>query len=167
MFPLLLILLAFGLDRVSKWWAAAYLAERGPIELHPLLSLQPTYNRGIVFGLAQGVGPVVGWLSVVVVIGLLIYLLRLPRSMRLMRLGLAILIGGALGNLVDRVTAGQVLDFITSPIRPGIFNVADVLIYAGCFLALSGALLHGHKEVAAEESLQSGERPPAPKPPAP
>lgn len=160
MFPLVMILLAFGLDRVSKWWAAAYLAERGPIELHPLLSLHPTYNRGIAFGLAQGIGPIVGWLSIVVVIGLLIYLLRLPRSMRLMRLGLALLIGGALGNLVDRVTAGQVLDFITSPIRPGIFNVADVLIYAGCFLALAAALLHGDKRAVAGEPLQSGKRPP-------
>ncbi|MGD8583850.1 MAG: signal peptidase II [Chloroflexota bacterium] len=162
MLPLLLIVLAFGLDRVSKWWAAAYLAERGPTELHPLLSLYPTYNRGIVFGLAQGVGPIVGWLSVVVVIGLIIYLLRLPRTMRLMRVGLALLIGGALGNLVDRVTAGQVLDFIASPLRPGIFNVADVLIYIGCFLALAGALLRGEKKAAAGEALPGGERPPAP-----
>ena len=51
MFPFLMILLAFGLDRLSKWWAAAYLAEQGPTEIHPLLTLYPAYNRGIAFGL--------------------------------------------------------------------------------------------------------------------
>lgn len=52
MLPLFLIALAFGLDRLSKWWAAAYLVERGPAQLHPLLTLYPTYNRGVAFGLA-------------------------------------------------------------------------------------------------------------------
>jgi signal peptidase II len=160
MFPLLLIMLAFGLDRVSKWWAAAYLVEQGPIELHPLLSLYPTYNRGIAFGVAQGIGPMVGWLSILVVLGLLIYMQRLPRSMRLMRFGLALLIGGALGNLVDRVTAGQVLDFITSPLQLGVFNIADVMIYAGVFLALAGAVFQRDDEVPAGEAIPTEERPP-------
>lgn len=141
MLPLFLIVLAFGLDRLSKWWALEYLAERGPTALHPLVTLSPTYNRGIAFGLAQGVGSAVGWLSIVIVIGLLIYMWRLPRSMWLLRSGLALLIGGALGNLVDRITAGQVLDFIATTVRPGVFNIADVMIYVGLFISLAGALL--------------------------
>lgn len=158
MLPLFLIGLAFGLDRVSKWWAAAYLSQQGPTELHPLLSLYPTYNRGIAFGLAQGIGPIVGWLSIVVVLGLFVYMQRLPHSMRLMRVGLALLIGGALGNLVDRVTAGQVLDFITTPLRPGVFNVADVMIYAGVLLALAGAFLLREEDDSVVEVTQDGER---------
>jgi signal peptidase II len=160
MFPFLLIVLAFGLDRLSKWWAAAYLAEQGPTELHPLLSLYPIYNRGIAFGLAQGIGPIVGWLSIIVVLGLLVYMVRLPRSMGLMRVGLALLIGGALGNLVDRVTAGQVLDFITTPLRPGVFNVADVMIYAGILLALVGAFFQGNDESSVGVVVEDGEQPP-------
>lgn len=136
MLPYLLIILAFLADRLSKWWAAAYYAEHGPTIFHPLLSLSQTYNRGIALGLFQGIGPVVGWLTIGVVIALFIYLVQTPRRMRLLRIGLAFIIGGALGNLVDRVTAGQVLDFIETPLRPGVFNLADVMIYLGLFLAL-------------------------------
>ena len=134
MFPYLLIILAFAADRLSKWWAAVYYAEHGPTRFHPLFQLRQTYNRGIALGLFQGIGPVIGWLTVGIVVGLFIYLARTPREMRLLRVGLALLIGGALGNLVDRITVGQVLDFIETPLRPGIFNVADVLIYLGLFL---------------------------------
>jgi signal peptidase II len=154
-----MILLAFGLDRLSKWWVAAYLAEQGPTERHPFLSLYPTYNRGIAFGLAQGVGPIVGWLSIIVVVGLLAYLVRLPRSMGLMRVGLALLIGGALGNMVDRITVGQVLDFITTPFRPGVFNVADVMIYAGVLLALAGAFFQPAESGVVVETIEIEECP--------
>jgi len=161
MFPFLLIVLAFGLDRLSKLWAAAYLAEQGPTQLHPLITLYPAYNRGVAFGLAQGIGPIVGWLSIIVVAGLLVYLIRLPRSMWLMRAGLALLIGGALGNLVDRITVGQVLDFITTPMRPGVFNVADVMIYAGVFLSIAGAILQRKHAGPFAEAGESEERPAA------
>jgi signal peptidase II len=143
MFPyLLIILLAFLADRLSKWWAAAYLAEHGPTSVNAFITLRETYNRGIAFGLFQGIGPLVGWLTVGVVIGMIIYLARLPQRQWLARLGMALLIGGALGNLVDRLMAGQVLDFIETPFRPGIFNVADIWINVGMILALAGTYFH-------------------------
>lgn len=141
MLPYILILLAFAVDRLSKLWAATYLAENGPTQVHSLITLYPTYNQGIAFGLLQGIGPIVGWISIVIVIGLFIYLIRVPRSQWLLRIGLALIIGGAMGNLIDRVTAGQVLDFIQTSIRPGIFNVADIMINVGVVLSLLGALL--------------------------
>ncbi|UCG22832.1 MAG: signal peptidase II [Chloroflexota bacterium] len=158
MLPVFLIILSFGLDRLSKLWAAAYLVDQGPAQLHPLLALYPTYNRGLAFGLAQGIGPIVGWLSIVIVVGLLIYLRRLPPSMWLTRAGLALLIGGALGNMVDRVTVGQVLDFITTPLRPGVFNVADVMIYTGVFVSLAGAILQREGEVAVAQVVDGEEQ---------
>lgn len=136
MLPYFLIILAFMADRLSKSWATAYYAEHGPTTLHPLFSLHQTYNRGIALGMFQGIGPLVGWLSVGVVLGLFVYLVRTPPERLLIRLGMGLIIGGALGNLVDRVTVGQVLDFIVTPLRPGVFNVADVMIYLGLFLAL-------------------------------
>ena len=45
-----------------------------------------------------------------------------------------------MGNLVDRITAGRVLDFLETPLRPGIFNLADTFIYLGIFLILLGSL---------------------------
>lgn len=160
MLPVFIIVLAFSLDRLSKWWALEYLAEGSPTALHPLVTLYPTYNRGVAFGLAQGIGPAVGWLSIVIVIGLLIYMWRLPRSKWLMRGGLALLIGGALGNLVDRITAGQVLDFIATPVRPGVFNIADVMIYVGLFLSLAGALFHSSHEETVTAAVEDGRYPP-------
>lgn len=157
MIPYLIILLAFGADRLSKWWAADFLAQNGPTQIHPLLTIRESYNQGIAFGLFQGVGPVVGWLSIVVVIGLIVYLQRLPAGLWLLRSGLAFLIGGALGNLIDRVVYGRVLDFISTPLRSGIFNVADVMIYLGLILCLISAFL---PEAAPQAVTLSGEATP-------
>lgn len=140
MLPYFLILLAFLADQLSKRWAIAFLSENGVTRLHPLLMVRETYNEGIVFGLFQGIGPLVGWLTIAVVAGLFIYLTRVPREQRVLRAGLALMIGGALGNLVDRITAGRVLDFLETPLRPGIFNLADTFIYLGIFLILLGSL---------------------------
>ena len=135
-----LIPLVFAADRISKWWAAAYLAQHGPVRLHALVALRASYNRGLAFGLFQGVGPLVGWLSILIAAGLFLYLRQLPHHWWLMRTGLALIIGGALGNMVDRVTTGQVLDFIETPLRPGIFNIADLMINLGALLCLAGML---------------------------
>lgn len=143
--PLLFILLAFLADRVTKLWAAQFLAANGPTQIHSLLTIQEAYNRGIALGLFQGIGPFVGWLTIFIVLGAGIYMARLPREQWLARLGLAVLIGGALGNLVDRIFAGQVLDFIETPLRPGIFNVADVMIYLGLILVLLGSFWQKEK----------------------
>jgi len=138
MWVYLLILIAFGADRLSKSWAAGFLADNGATQIHPLFMLEQTYNRGLAFGLMQGIGMAVGWLSVAIVAALAVYMIRLPRPMWLLRAGLALIIGGALGNLIDRVTTGQVLDFIATPLRPGVFNVADVMIHLGLLLSLAG-----------------------------
>lgn len=141
----LVMLLAFMADRFSKWWVGAYLAENGPTHVTSWLTIREVYNRGIAFGLFQGVGPVVGWLTLLLLLGLFVYLVRLPRQAWLMRLGLAVLIGGAMGNLVDRIFAGVVLDFIETPLRQGVFNVADVLIHLGVILAILGSWLYDKK----------------------
>lgn len=138
---IIVIVFAFLIDRVTKLWAAQFLAENRPTQLHAWLTIQETYNRGIAFGMFQGIGPLVGWLTILVVIALSVYLVRTPKELWLMRLGLAILIGGALGNLVDRIFAGYVLDFIETPFRQGIFNMADVLIYVGIGLTILGSIL--------------------------
>lgn len=165
----LVILAAFAIDRLSKWWVAAYLAEHGPTRVHPWLTLRATYNRGISFGLLQGIGPLVGWLSLFVLVGLLYYLTRLPRRARVARFGLALVIGGAFGNLVDRIIAGQVLDFLETPFRQGVFNAADLFINVGMLLFILATLLaarHGEPEAAStraedEDGATTAEEPPA------
>jgi len=155
MLPYLLIFLAFLADRLSKWWALSFLDENGPTQINSFLYVRETYNRGIAFGMFQGIGPIVGWLTIAVVVGMVVYLVRLPRQERIMRIGLALVIGGALGNLVDRVSAGEVLDFIQMPFRTGIFNVADMMIQLGIILVLLATLWSGFKSWHQDEAEPS------------
>jgi len=146
MLPFILIILAFAADRVTKWWAAENLVEFHPVEVNEFLTFQSTYNQGIAFGMFQGVGRVIGWLSILIVIGLLVHLMRTPKRQWLLRIGLAMIIGGALGNLIDRVTAGEVLDFIRVSFLPGIFNVSDLLVNVGMVVSLAAVFFHPEEE---------------------
>ncbi len=139
--PFVIILLVFVADRLSKQWALQFLAENGPTILNPWLTILETYNRGIAFGWFQGIGPIVGWLTIGVVFLMFIVLVRTPRYERLLRYGLALIIGGALGNQVDRLVAQQVLDFIQLPIWNGALNVSDIAINAGMALMILSMIL--------------------------
>jgi signal peptidase II len=139
MIPYLLLMgIAFALDRLSKWWMVGYLAEHGETAVNAFLTLRETHNRGVALGLFQGSGTLVGWLTVAVLAGLFVYMVQLPPQQWLMRAGVAVLVGGAAGNLWDRLTVGAVLDFIEVRPLPTVFNVADILIYVGLFLLLVG-----------------------------
>lgn len=165
---LTIIAAGFAADRLAKWWAAAFLAEHGAVRFNRFLAIHETYNEGIAFGLLQGVGPLIGWLSLAVVAGLLVYMIRLPRALWLARLGLALLIGGAAGNLLDRIVDGRVLDFIVTPFRPGIFNIADLLINVGMGLIIISAIWQRAPAEAPETAAAEVERPLAEEPePAP
>lgn len=134
--PFALILLVFLADRFSKSWALSFLSEHGPTRINSFISIQESYNMGIAFGMAQGIGAQIGWLSVVFVAGMFIYMVRLPEDEWLTRIGLALIMGGALGNMIDRLTKGEVLDFIVTPLRFSIFNIADIAINVGMVIVL-------------------------------
>lgn len=74
------------------------------------------------------------------------------------RAGMALIIGGALGNMVDRITMGQVLDFIATPIRPGIFNIADVMINIGILLSLFSLFFQRPKEETVTSTISEHEK---------
>ena len=142
----LAMLLAFLADRLTKWWAGDYLTEHGLTRVNEWLTFRAAYNRGISFGMFQGIGPAVGWITLLFLLGLFIYQMRLPKQAWLLRLGLAVLIGGAMGNLVDRIFVGEVLDFIQTPLRQGIFNVADMMIHLGMILVFLGVWQQERRE---------------------
>ncbi len=148
--PYLLILLAFLADQLSKRWISANVST--PVEINRFLTLRITYNEGIAFGLFQGIGPIVGWLTILVLGGMLIYLTQLPKHLWLHRYGLGLFIGGGLGNMIDRILLGRVLDFLESSFRPGIFNLADVFIYLGVFLIILGSFIHQEEPVSSSLS---------------
>lgn len=96
-------------------------------------------NSGAAFGIFQGAGPLLVITSIIGMAAILIYLLNPGFAHPIMRVGLALMLGGAVGNLIDRVYAGQVVDFIQFPHFPA-FNVADSAITIGVLSLIWGML---------------------------
>ena len=140
-----------ALDQATKWLLLHLLEPFQVLEVIPNLNLNLTlmFNRGAAFSFLAEAGGWQRWLlagfALLVTVGLIIWLLRLAQDERLLAAGLALIIGGAVGNLVDRVVFGHVVDFIQVylpfiPLRlfnpwPA-FNVADSAISIGVALLL-------------------------------
>ena len=132
--PLAVAAVIVALDQLTKIWAVAALSD-GPVEvIGTLLQFRLTRNPGGAFSLLTGLTPVLAVLAVVMVV----YIVRTTRrtSDAVMAYSLGLVLGGAVGNLVDRmvrspgVLRGEVVDFIKVPNWPT-FNVADCAITIG------------------------------------
>ncbi len=136
--PLLLAALSVGLDQLSKRWAVENLASGSIQPLLPgLLQLQRVSNTGAAFSLFAGVPNQLGLVSALVSLGLLFWILWRPPAGLWNVLALGLLLGGAVGNGIDRWRHGAVVDFLEFvPIHFPIFNLADVAINlaVACFL---------------------------------
>lgn len=129
------------LDQASKWWAVSYLTTHPKIELLPILNISLAYNRGVAFGLFNDGGD---WQRVffsvlAVVVGIFIFNMvrRLQQQEKIMAMALMLVLGGAIGNLIDRVFLGYVIDFIDVYYQAWhwpTFNVADSAISVGAVL---------------------------------
>lgn len=148
-FGLLVALLVLVADQVSKtWvmnWVMGFTQDMGPAlyPVAPFLDVVALWNRGISYGLFQQ-GDTGRWVLVAVkVVAALLFTVWLTRShRRLEALALGLLIGGALGNAVDRVVYGAVFDFISLHAfgyRWYVFNIADVAVVVGVALLLYDA----------------------------
>ncbi|XHE54948.1 signal peptidase II [Phaeobacter sp. BS34] len=135
-------ILALLADQISKYLVVRVMdvANRGGIDvLPPLLRFRYGENTGINFGLFGGGTDTTRWiligLSLVICVVLVIWIARLPANARMMQLSAGLVIGGALGNVVDRLLYGYVLDFLNMSCcginNPFVFNVADIFIFAG------------------------------------
>ena len=122
------------LDQMSKAWALRDLADGRVIHVIWTLQFNLTYNRGMAFSRGTGVGPIIGVIGLVVVVMLLLSLRRADNV--LTRLATGLIIGGAMGNILDRLfrdsgwMRGAVIDFIDFQWWP-VFNVADMAIMIG------------------------------------
>ncbi|MHB8659010.1 MAG: signal peptidase II [Solirubrobacteraceae bacterium] len=122
-------LTVIGLDQLTKHTLAAGIAPGQERRFLPGIQLVHVRNRGVAFGLLSGGGaPVLAF--TLVVLAVLVTFLALRPARRLLWLPTGLLVGGALGNLIDRITAGQVTDFIKLPLWPA-FNLADTAITFG------------------------------------
>ncbi len=147
-------------DRITKWLAVAYLSDRPPITIFSWFDFQLVYNRGAAFGLLSKAG---GWqiyffavIGIFVCLAIVYYLRKLKSHETQIAIAFALILGGAVGNLFDRIYQGYVVDFIHWFYQgwhwPN-FNIADSAITIGAVLLLMDAVgwrLFGSKE--AQES---------------
>ena len=168
-----LILAMIALDQITKAWvlgtpelnALGCLQENrmcGRIEVSPLFDFSMTWNRGVSFGAMQADG-IARWilfgLISAIAVGFTIWLMRAERKTT--ALALALVVGGAVGNLIDRFIFGAVVDFIDfrgpwfdmnlfgwDVGFPWIFNIADAAISIGAIFLLVDQLLVGRKRAS-------------------
>lgn len=133
----------FLLDQASKYFVVHFLdlRVRGEIDvLPPFINLRMAWNTGINFGLFADNGDVARWFLIgmaFVICAAVLFWVHKDRPGRLGLISAGLLIGGALGNVVDRFLYGAVADFLNMTCcgisNPYAFNVADITIFIGAF----------------------------------
>jgi len=137
---------ALAVDRLLKWWVGGHLVLH---ESRPLIGqsirLTRVHNIGGALGIFPGGGALFLVVSLAVSLAIVFFLLRHKTKGIIMGTGLALLLGGAIGNLIDRLAYGYVLDFLE--IR-GLFvnNFADVCVSVGAALVFIHVLFGGEKD---------------------
>ncbi len=135
---ILAALLVLVIDQASKWWILEifHLPERGSVELLPVLNLTMVWNQGVTFGLFHqdtAAGPwILAGVALAVVVLLGIWLARAEST--LVAIALGAIAGGAVGNIIDRLRFGAVIDFIHAHAFGWswyVFNIADAAIVCG------------------------------------
>ena len=133
-----LSLLIIVLDQLTKWWANTALNFGEQVNVLPFFNLTLVYNTGAAFSFLADAGGWQRWvlssLSLVVSVMLTLWILRTPREFKWLAIGLALVLGGAVGNLIDRAFFGYVVDFLDVYYQQWhwpAFNVADSAITVG------------------------------------
>jgi len=143
------------LDQVTKAIVRANIPFGGqwmPLEwLSPYFRFVHWQNTGAAFGLFQGGGLVFGILAVIVTAFIIIYYPQIPKEEKLMRVAISMQLGGAIGNLIDRIIFGPVTDFISVGSFP-VFNIADSSITVGVGIMILALWLAERREGKSGES---------------
>ncbi|MCP5159618.1 MAG: lipoprotein signal peptidase [Gammaproteobacteria bacterium] len=142
-----LSILVIVLDQATKYLAETLLIMHQPVPVTPSFNLMLTYNTGAAFSFLAEAGGWQRWfflgLGSLVSIGLVIWLMRLKPQEKGLAAALALILGGAVGNLIDRAWLGQVIDFIQLYYDrwywPA-FNIADSAITIGAVLLVAESL---------------------------
>lgn len=139
----MLSLIVIICDQASKYLASVFLTPYKPLPIFPMFNLTLAYNSGAAFSFLSGAGDWHRWFfagfSFIVSIMLAVWLYRTESQARCLLAGISLILGGAIGNLIDRALDGYVIDFIDVYYKHhhfATFNLADsaICIGAGFFL---------------------------------
>ena len=145
----LLSMVVVLLDQASKYWVGVSLIPYKPLPVFPMFNITLAYNTGAAFSFLSGAGNWHRWFfsgfSLVVSILLVIWLWRTSSQDGLQSAGLSLILGGAVGNLLDRGLDGYVIDFIDVYYKYhhfATFNLADSAICIGAAFMALDLLIH-------------------------
>ena len=151
----LIVVVGVALDQLTKEWALDRLGDGSRIEVLPTLEFDLAFNSGFSFSTGSGSGHLVGLLVIALSGFIAVQIVREARPARTWLY--AVILGGALGNLVDRifraddgVLSGKVVDFIDVTWY-AVFNVADTFVVCGCIAFVVDELLHGRRSARADD----------------
>ena len=153
----LLSLVVLIIDQWTKWLAETKLTFHEPVPvIEPFLNWTLAYNYGAAFSFLADAGGWQKWffsgLALVMSLFLIGYLVKAPRQAKLLSVGLAMVLGGAIGNLIDRLMLGKVVDFIHVHYADAwhypIFNIADIAISVGVAMIVIDMLFFEKKREA-------------------
>ncbi|PBC02192.1 signal peptidase II [Mesorhizobium sp. WSM3860] len=151
----LLVVLAIALDQWIKQLVENGLAFQEKVDLLPFLALFRTYNTGIAFSMFASLGDTGLVVIAALVVAFVLYLaVRTPAGHVLARIGFALIVGGALGNLIDRAVYGHVIDYILfhTPVWSfAVFNFADAFISVGAALVVFDELIGWRRETRSQD----------------
>ena len=138
------------IDQVTKQLVVRNFEHYDVLPLIPHFNLIRLHNTGAAFSMLSNAPPLFFVaLGVAVSVGILVWMRRHPQTERLMAVGLALILGGALGNVMDRVGRGYVVDFIDfywGNWHFAAFNVADMAISVGAGVLMLDALLQWRRD---------------------
>ncbi len=144
-----------ALDQASKFMAEHSLEYGVPVAVLPSFNLTLAYNRGAAFSFLSDAAGWQRWFFIAVagfaVVVLVAWLRKLAPAQRWTAVGLALILGGALGNLIDRIWLGHVIDFIQLYYRSfywPAFNIADSAITVGAGMLIWESLFHHRADKA-------------------
>ena len=137
------VLAVVGADQAAKALAEANLPFARAIDLMPFLALYRVHNTGIAFSMFAGSGVMLTLLILAVSAIVIAFWVRTHDGGRVAAIGFALILGGAIGNLIDRLRLGHVVDFLLLHIGDWtlfVFNLADAALTLGPVLLLAGYL---------------------------
>jgi signal peptidase II len=145
------------LDRITKYLVLLYMTTGQSIPvIEDIFHLTFVKNPGAAFGLFAYRTMFFILVAIVVAAVIIYFHLTLPPEKKLFRIGLGLQLGGALGNLIDRIQSGYVIDFFDFRVWP-VFNIADMAILAGVAILACEILRDGGQAKSKEEERLENE----------
>ena len=162
MLEIIIVLLIVAADQITKYIAIEYLQPLKTVTvLEGIFSLSYVENRGAAFGILQNQRWFLIILPILIVAAIIIYLAKHRNESLLTRICLSVIVGGAVGNLIDRIKLGYVVDmFEATFIEFPVFNTADIAVVCGTIILSFQLILHdgsGMRNDKPDESKPRGE----------